>query len=280
MNWQPPGNPGQQPWTPQPAGGPGYSQPPGVAPGPVYELSGWWRRVGATILDGLIVAIITGILSVPFGGFTSQVNTTGGGGEFNFHLNGVGLLINMIVFVLVIPLVMARTNGRTVGKIAAGIRVVREGGQPVDLGFALLRELLVKNLLFGFVAVITLFIATLLDYLWPLWDDQHRALHDQIVKSRVVRADGPGGAATWTPSQPYGAPPQPYDTAPWGQPAPPYRQQPAAPVAPWRAPPPQPPFPVAPPPPAAPVQPPPATAPVPPSPPPPGFDNPVPEDDR
>jgi hypothetical protein len=28
----------------------------------------------------------------------------------------------------------------------------------------------------------------LLDYLWPLWDDQNRALHDMVASSHVVRA--------------------------------------------------------------------------------------------
>src|ERR1035437_7545981 len=149
MNWQPPIDPGQQPWAPQPAGGPAHAAAQGALPGPVIELSGWWRRVGAVILDGLIISIITGILSAPVGGFSTVTTTTGSGGEFNFHLNGVGVVIYYIVFILAIPLVMAKTNGRTVGKIATGIRVVREDGQPVGFGFALLREFVVKNLLFG-----------------------------------------------------------------------------------------------------------------------------------
>lgn len=301
MNWQPPPGPGPQQWPPaQPAGVPGYPPPapdPFAGGGPVYELSGWWRRVGAALIDAFLVAIATVILSAPVGGFTSTSGTGDNSLDFKFHLNGVGLTINILVFICLIPLVMARTNGRTVGKIATGIRVVREDGQPVDFGFALVRDFLVKNLLFGFAAVFTLGIATLLNYLWPLWDDQNRALHDRMVKSRVVRADAlAGGGKLWgpgyaPPSQPlygrppaapppYGAPPvapmpgQPSAAPPWG--APPAQQPPVA--APG-----QPPFPVAPPvspPPAPPPQ---GTAPVPPAPPgeyqpPPGFENPVPPD--
>ena len=29
---------------------------------------------------------------------------------------------------------------------------------------------------------------SLLDALWPLWDDEHRAIHDMVVGTRVVEA--------------------------------------------------------------------------------------------
>jgi uncharacterized RDD family membrane protein YckC len=32
----------------------------------------------------------------------------------------------------------------------------------------------------------------LIDVLWPLWDDENRALHDMIVKSHVVRSTPTG----------------------------------------------------------------------------------------
>ena len=31
------------------------------------------------------------------------------------------------------------------------------------------------------------FVYTLLDYLWPLWDDKNQAIHDKIAKTNVVR---------------------------------------------------------------------------------------------
>jgi uncharacterized RDD family membrane protein YckC len=65
--------------------------------------------------------------------------------------------------------------------------VVRDSGPPVDFGFAFLREFVVKGLLFVFVGGWFLSIPTILDYLWPLWDDQNRCLHDMVVKTHVVR---------------------------------------------------------------------------------------------
>jgi uncharacterized RDD family membrane protein YckC len=71
--------------------------------------------------------------------------------------------------------------------MATGCRVVRVDGRPVDLGWALLREAVVKGLGLGLVGGITGGIAYLVDFLWPLWDDENRALHDMVVSSRVVR---------------------------------------------------------------------------------------------
>ena len=82
---------------------------------------------------------------------------------------------------------MARTNGKTLGRMAMGIRVVRAKGEPMTFGLAMLREVVVKALLFGVLRLADLRARSLLDVLWPLWDDENRALHDFIVDTRVVR---------------------------------------------------------------------------------------------
>jgi len=42
-------------------------------------------------------------------------------------------------------------------------------------------------LLFGLLlGSITGGIAVLIDYLWPLWDEENRALHDYVVNTRTV----------------------------------------------------------------------------------------------
>ena len=103
----------------------------------------------------------------------------------------LGGLAYVVVALLYAPYLMARPaehNGQTLGKQWVGIRVSRDGGQPFDIGQGLLREFVVKGLLFGTVGGFFLYIPTLVDWLWPLWDDQNRALHDMVVKTHVVKA--------------------------------------------------------------------------------------------
>jgi uncharacterized RDD family membrane protein YckC len=99
----------------------------------------------------------------------------------------LGFLAVAIVALLYAPLMMDRTNGKTLGRMAMGIRVVRANGQPITFGFAMLREVAVKALLFGLAGSLTFGLANLADVLWPLWDDENRALHDFLVDTRTVR---------------------------------------------------------------------------------------------
>ena len=103
----------------------------------------------------------------------------------------VGLVIVVlavaIISLLYAPFLMARTDGKTFGRMAVGNRVVRANGKPMTFGFAMLREVVVKALLFGFLATLTFGVASLLDVLWPLWDDEDRALHDFVVDTRTVK---------------------------------------------------------------------------------------------
>ena len=102
-----------------------------------------------------------------------------------------GILIGLTASLTYYPLLMMRegkNNGQTLGKQAAGIRAVQESGEPFTFGTAVLREFAIKNLLFGTIGGFFLAIPTLLNYLWPLWDDQNRALHDMLASTRVVHA--------------------------------------------------------------------------------------------
>jgi uncharacterized RDD family membrane protein YckC len=169
------------------AGGPVPSYAGAVAGRP--QLSGWWRRVGAAILDGLIIGIGSAILLVaitaPFSiGFFAN-DTVGVVAVLVGAL--LAVLCVAVVSVLYAPYLMARTNGQTLGRMAVGIRVIRANGQPMTFWFAMLREVVIKALLFGFVSSFTFGIASLLDVLWPLWDEENRALHDLIVNTRVIK---------------------------------------------------------------------------------------------
>jgi uncharacterized RDD family membrane protein YckC len=179
----------------------GYTSPPppgAGGPAPVfdaveggYTLSGWWRRVGAHLIDGVIICAIAFVLLVAI---TAPFSI----GFFVNDTVGIGAVIVGVVFaclcifvsaLLYAPWMMARTNGRTLGRMVTGIRVVRASGAPIGFGFAMLREVVVKWLLFNAIlGSLTAGIALLVDYLWPLWDEENRALHDYVVNTRTVRA--------------------------------------------------------------------------------------------
>jgi uncharacterized RDD family membrane protein YckC len=66
--------------------------------------------------------------------------------------------------------------------------VVRDGGEPMTFWWAALREVVVKGLAVNIAASIIPIIPWFLNYFWPLWDDQNRALHDMAVSTHVVRS--------------------------------------------------------------------------------------------
>lgn len=225
---------------------------------PSYVLSGWWLRAGALIIDSIIVGFASVIIGAGLFGF-------GFGGAFGgLEIQLFAIAIGAVYYCWI----MTSTNGQTVGKKATGIRVVREDGKPVDAGFAFMRQIVVIQFLFGGLGALLLGIPTILNYLWPLWDDGNQALHDKIVKSRVVMAESAIAAPPMMP--PAGYPTSP--GAPYGSPyGAPVQPGPPVPPAPSHIPPDPfaPPQPAAPPPPAPVVPPDPFAAPQPPVPAPP-----------
>ena len=180
------------------SGLPGYTTtpPPGAGgpPAPAthgevlgrYVLSGWWRRAGAQVIDGIIVGIGASILFLPLLAAGLSVDTDAG--AFAWIDSAILWVVTVAIDALLYaPALMARTNGKTVGRMITGIRVVRTSGEHVTFGWAMLREVAVKTLLFGVAGALTGGLAQLVDYLWPLWDEENRALHDFIVQSRVVK---------------------------------------------------------------------------------------------
>jgi uncharacterized RDD family membrane protein YckC len=181
---------------------PGYTTtpPPGAGGPPVAAsgrevltgqkvLAGWWSRVGAQLIDGLIIGVGALLLVIAITApFSIGFFANDGVGIISVL---VGLLLAVvcvsIVALLYAPALMARTNGRTLGRMATGIRVVRANGQPIDFGFAMLREVVVKALLFGVAGAITGGLANLADVLWPLWEEENRALHDFVVDTRTIK---------------------------------------------------------------------------------------------
>jgi uncharacterized RDD family membrane protein YckC len=194
---QAPSAPGQQP-SPGPEAAPGYGGPvpPGGWQEPVARqpgdqawvgrpLASWGSRVGAQLLDALILVIPSAILiALVLGVFLAGSDV---GGVITAI---IAFLLYIVVALFYAPVLMAREgprNGQTWGKQILGITVIRDNGEQIELGFGFLREFVVKNLLFGVIGGFFAGIPTLVDYLWPLWDDENRCLHDMVVSTHVIR---------------------------------------------------------------------------------------------
>jgi uncharacterized RDD family membrane protein YckC len=170
------------------AGGPPVAPSPGALAGR-YTLAGWWSRVGAFIVDGLIVGVggiaLAIAIMAPFS-IGWLVDETVGVVSLIFGAL-IATVCVAVVALLYAPWLMARTNGKTLGRMVTGVRVIRHNGEPITFGFAMLREVAVKWLAFGIAGSLTFGLAHLADWLWPLWDEENRALHDFVVNTRVIR---------------------------------------------------------------------------------------------
>lgn len=116
---------------------------------------GFWPRVGAYLLDGLIILAIQIILGL-------------------LRLSGLGILVGIIYFIYF----WTQKNGQTLGDKVLGIRVVREDGKPIDITTGVIRYIgyIVSSLVIG------------LGFLWVIWDAKKQGWHDKIASTIVVKA--------------------------------------------------------------------------------------------
>lgn len=166
------------------------ARPQGFAGAP---LASWGSRVGAWFIDLVIVAIPA--LIIFFALAAGALGLSGDDNDTGFWVLVGSAIASTVIFALVAllyaPTTMARQgerNGQTWGKQLLGIRVVRDSGEPMSFWWAALREVGLKGLALGVAGAVIPLIPYFLDYFWPLWDDENRALHDMAVSTHVVRA--------------------------------------------------------------------------------------------
>jgi uncharacterized RDD family membrane protein YckC len=211
-------DPSQQGQEQQGAQWPAYGQPPGQYPAQQLGwqshpsttpdgvvLSGWWKRVLARIIDNIIVSILALPLTFAplmragkiFTDYFQKVFAALEAGSSTVparptDLNGPLLQASLTVLAvyLVYEIAFLTRTGATLGKRIVGISVrLRDKPGPPPL-VAVLKRSAVKEVgtLVGSVPVVgaigSLF--SLLDVLWPLWDDKKQALHDKFAATNVV----------------------------------------------------------------------------------------------
>ncbi len=130
--------------------------------------AGFWIRLGAAILDALIIGLpLAFIAYLMTGSFEDNWLT----GTLNF------------MYPLLVPIFW---YGYTVGKKIVGVRIVKVNGEKLGIGTMLLR-----NIVGGLVYVVTLGIAAIVSAFMVGIREDKRSLHDMIAGTYVTY-DEPG----------------------------------------------------------------------------------------
>jgi uncharacterized RDD family membrane protein YckC len=150
------------------------------APAAARDYAGFWRRVGAALVDGLIFLPVSLV--------------------FGFALSGVvpALIAQLIWLAYVVPM---DARGATLGKRALGIKVIDTADRAPGTERSARRhvwDFVALPLAFVDVennpsgAVIALYLllglAAIVDVLWMLGDDDRQTLHDKFAGTYVVHA--------------------------------------------------------------------------------------------
>jgi len=122
------------------------------------EYAGFWIRLGAGVIDLLVLVCAAGIIAYFFPAPIIWVTS------------GIGISIAYLLGFWV-------WRGQTPGKMAVGVKIIRTDSSPIKWQCALRRFL-------GYIAsLVTLFIG----FIWVAFDDRKQGMHDKIADTYVVK---------------------------------------------------------------------------------------------
>jgi len=164
---------------------PAYVAPP-YGHGPPY--ASWGQRLGAVLLDSLIVGVPFWIFGFVVGALVPTEITVCTDFDGDSYLCEQPTTAGSLMLLAVVGVGIAVTvgylgwwqghTGQTLGKRIVGLRVVH------------LRTYLPLGGSRGigrYLGAIVSALPCYLGYLWPLWDDKNQAWHDKMVSSIVVK---------------------------------------------------------------------------------------------
>lgn len=147
-----------------------------------YELAGFGIRVLAKIIDGILLSIViygtlfAFLFAFGFGMEEELFSATGqpSGGEIIFTL--VFYLFSALVPCAYDTYMVGRFRA-TLGKMLLGLEVVRSDGEGLTYARAFGR----------YWGTVLSYMICWIGYIMAAFDDQNRALHDQLADTRVIR---------------------------------------------------------------------------------------------
>ncbi len=143
----------------------------------VGELASWGRRLVALIIDAIVMLLVSFVVLVP------GLYQIGDNNDVNAPppaLFWVGVLVALLANVAYHGIYQGK-SGQTLGKKAMGIYLVdMTAGSPIGIGRGIGRYLI------AIVLANLCFFYSILDYLWPLWDQRNQRLTDKMMSSVVA----------------------------------------------------------------------------------------------
>jgi uncharacterized RDD family membrane protein YckC len=134
--------------------------------------AGFWLRVLASIIDGVLLQILSyamlfGLQAV-MGGINFETDPT-----IALVLLAMSMVVSVAYYVF-----FTGYNGQTPGKMALRVKVIDNDGGPVGYGQAFVREVIGK-----FLSSLILCIG----YLMVAFRADKRGLHDLVARTRVIK---------------------------------------------------------------------------------------------
>jgi uncharacterized RDD family membrane protein YckC len=144
---------------------PAYNPPPSRAGSPfsaaTLPRAGFWIRMGAMLLDVVLIGMIVGLTSSVLPHFMQMNHGPG------------GLLVALAIY----GAAMWKTKGTTIGGIVCGLKVVRLDDREIDWPTAAVRAL---------SCFLSLVVGGL-GFIWVIFDADRQSWHDKIAGTTVVR---------------------------------------------------------------------------------------------
>ena len=139
----------------------------GVTSSEVRHYGGFWIRVLAKILDGIIGWIVSILLNL----IVYQTLLFGGAGRFG------PVFFLQLLFGISYDVFFTSQYGGTPGKLALGLRIITVEGARLSVGQAVGRYFaqLISGITIG------------IGYIMAGFDEEKRTLHDRICNTRVVK---------------------------------------------------------------------------------------------